>query len=128
MKVRECFLQAVSIVQADDDARAAWTAMNRKNAPWAAVRGEGGRLLGLLRGDEISGRVRAPETFLTAGELVAEGSPASRAIGVSPDAELSEAILQMEMAGSGAALVESPGRPPGVLEFNRAKETLSGGS
>ena len=100
--------------------------MNRKNAPWAAVRGEEGRLLGLLRGDEISGRVRAPETFLTAGELVAEAAPAARAIQVSPDAELSEAILQMEMAGSGAALVESPGRPPGVLEFNRAKETLSG--
>ncbi|MEE9239984.1 MAG: hypothetical protein V3U53_02210 [bacterium] len=101
MKVRECFLQAVSIVRADDDAREAWASMNRKNAPWAAVRGEGGRLLGLLRGEEISGRVRAPETFLTAGELAAEDGP--------------------------AALVESPARPPGVLELGRAKESLSGG-
>ena len=33
MKVRECFLQAVSIVEAGDDARAAWVSMNRKNAP-----------------------------------------------------------------------------------------------
>ena len=127
MKVRECFLQAVSIVRADDDAREAWASMNRKNAPWAAVRGEGGRLLGLLRGEEISGRVRAPETFLTAGELAAEDGPAARAIQISPDAELGEAILQMEMAGADAALVESPARPPGVLELGRAKESLSGG-
>ena len=126
MKVRECFLQAVSIVRADDDAREAWASMNRKNAPWAAVRGEGGRLLGLLRGEEISGRVRAPETFFTAGELAVEDSPAGRAIHVSPDAELGEAILQMEMAGADAALVESPARPPGVLELGRAKESLSG--
>ena len=69
MKVRECFLQAVSIVEAGDDARAAWVSMNRKNAPWAAVRAEGGRLIGLLRGDEISTRVAAPETFYMAGEL-----------------------------------------------------------
>ena len=128
MKVRECFLQAVSIVQADEDARAAWTAMNRKNAPWAAVRGGGGRLLGLLRGDEISGRVRAPETFLLAGELAAEDGSASRSIEISPDAELGEAVLRMELAGADAALVESPGRPPGVLEFIRAKETLTGKS
>lgn len=125
MKVRECFLQAVSIVRADDDAREAWVSMNRKNAPWAAVRDENGRLLGLLRGVEISDRVQAPETFLTAGDLAAEELSTKRAIGISPDAELSEAVLQMEMAGADAALVESPGRPPGVLEHARAKQALS---
>lgn len=127
MKVRECFLQAVAIVRADDDAREAWVSMNRKNAPWAAVRGDGGNLLGLLRGEEISGRVRAPETFLTAGELAAEDAPSARAIQISPDAELSEAVLRMEMAGADAALVESPGRPPGVLEHDRAKDSIAAG-
>lgn len=127
MKVRECFLHAVSIVRADDDAREAWASMNRKNAPWAAVLGEGGELLGLLRGEEISECVRAPETFLTAGDLAAEDIPSVRAIRISPGAELGEAVLQMEMAGADAALVESPGRPPGVLERSRAEESLAPG-
>lgn len=126
MKVRECFLQAVSIVEAGDDARAAWVSMNRKNAPWAAVRAEGGRLIGLLRGDEISARVAAPETFYMAGELAEEKAPSARALRVSPDAELDEAVLRMEMDGADAALVESEGRPPGVLELARAKAALSG--
>jgi hypothetical protein len=124
LKVRECFLQAVSIVRADDDAREAWVSMNRKNAPWVAVRGENGRLKGLLRGEEIASRVQAPETFLTAGELVADGDSAKRAINISPDAELNEAVLQMEMAGADASFVQSPGRPPGVLELSRAKSLL----
>lgn len=127
MKVRECFLHAVSIVRADDDAREAWVTMNRKNAPWAAVCGDRGKLLGLIRGEEISERVRAPETFLTAGDLAAEDAPSARAIRLLPDAELGEAVLQMEMAGADAALVESPGRPPGVLERSRAAEILKQG-
>ena len=127
MKVRECFLHAVALVQAAEDAREAWVSMNRKNAPWASVHGDGGKLLGLLRGEEISERVRAPETFLTAGDLVAEEIPSARAIRISPDAELGEAVLQMEMAGADAALVESPGRPPGVLERSRAEESLVSG-
>ncbi len=77
MKVRECFLQAVSIVPPEEDARAAWVSMNRKNAPWAAVCGEGGRLIGMMRGGEISARVAAPETFFTAGELAGEGPAAA---------------------------------------------------
>ncbi len=127
MKVRECFLHAVTLVQADDDAREAWVSMNRKNALWVAVCGEGGRLLGLLRGEEISERVRAPETFLTAGDLVVEDIPSARAIRISPGDELGEVVLQMEMAGADAALVESPGRPPGVLERSRAEESLAPG-
>jgi len=127
MKVRECFLQAVSIVAPEDDARAAWVAMNRKNAPWAAVCAGGGRLLGLLRGEEISERIRAPETFLTAGELAEADRSAARAVRVSPDADLGEAVLRMELAGGDAALVESEGRPPGVLELERARAAISSG-
>jgi hypothetical protein len=127
MKVRECFLQAVSIVAPEDDARAAWVAMNRMNAPWAAVCAGGGRLLGLLRGEEISERIRAPETFLTAGELAEADRSAARAVRVSPDADLGEAVLRMELAGGDAALVESEGRPPGVLELERARAAISSG-
>ena len=125
MKVRECFLQAVSSVSASDDAREAWVSMNRKNAPWAAVRDEEGRLVGLLKGSEIIQRVRVPEIFLTAGELAGEKSASARAIPLSPDAELSEAVLQMEMTGADAALVESEGRPPGVLELDLARTAVS---
>ena len=124
MKVRECFLQAVSIVPPWEDARAAWVSMNRKNAPWAAVCGEGGRLIGMMRGGEISARVAAPETFFTAGELAGEGPAAARTVRVSPDEEVGEAILRMEMAGADAALVEHPGRPPGVLEIGRARAAV----
>ena len=99
MKVREYFLQAVSIVEAGDDARAVWVSMNRKNAPWAAVRAEGGRLIGLLRGDEISARVAAPETFYMAGELVEEEASSARALRVSPDAELGEPFVSGADAG-----------------------------
>lgn len=127
MKVRECFLQAVSIIAPEDDARAAWVAMNRKNAPWAAVCAEGGRLLGILRGEEISKRIQAPETFLTAGELAGENRSAARAVRVSPDADLGEAVLRMELAGGDAALVESGGRPPGVLEIDRARAAINSG-
>jgi hypothetical protein len=131
MKVRECFLQAVSIVAPEDDARAAWVAMNRKNAPWAAVCAGGGRLIGLLRGEEISERIRAPETFLTAGELVdvlaGKDRSSARAVRISPDADLGEAVLRMELAGGDAALVESGGRPPGVLELERARDAISPG-
>lgn len=126
MKVRECFLQAVSVAGPDDDARAVWVSMNKKNAPWAAVCAEGGRLLGLLRGDALSVRVRVPEVFLTAGELAAEAAACARALRVSPEADLGEAVLRMEMAGADAALVESSGRPPGVLELERARAALSG--
>ena len=126
MKVRECFLQAVSMVGPDDDGRAAWVAMNKKNAPWAAVCAEEGRLLGLLRGDELSVRVRVPEVFLTAGELAAEAVASVRALRISPDEDLDEAALRMEVAGADAALVESSGRPPGVLELERARSKLSG--
>lgn len=125
MKVRECFLQAVSSVNADDDAREAWVSMNRKNAPWAAVRDEMGRLVGLLKGSEIARRVRVPEIFLAAGELAREKSASARAISISPNAELGEAVLQMEMAGADAALVESEGRPPGVLELEIARTAVS---
>ena len=61
-----------------------------------------------------------------AGELAEEETPSARALRVSPDAELDEAVLRMEMDGADAALVESEGRPPGVLELARAKAALSG--
>jgi hypothetical protein len=90
------------------------------------VRAEGRCLLGLLRGDALSLRVRIPEVFLTAGEFAAEARACARALRVSPAADLGEAVLRMEMADADAVLVESSGRPPGVLELERARTVLSG--
>lgn len=118
MKLRECFLEAVALVSADDDAREAWAAMNRKNAPWAAVfegvRPEGGRLVGLLNKEDLA-VIRAPEVFVTAGELAAGEKPSRRAIRLSPEDEREEAIARLEMGRADAAFVEGGGRPPGVL-------------
>ncbi|MBI3127787.1 MAG: hypothetical protein HYZ11_09305 [Candidatus Tectomicrobia bacterium] len=118
MKLRETFLQAVVLVQAEDDAREAWLAMNRKNAPWVAVfegvRPEGGRLVGLLDGRDLEGAL-APEVFVTAGDLAAGERPSRRAIRLSPDGELEEALAQLGLAGADAGFVEGRGRPPGVL-------------
>ena len=118
MKLRETFLEAVALVRAEDDAREAWVAMNQKNAPWAAVfegvRPEGGRLVGLLNREDLVA-VRAPEVFVTAGELAAGEKAARRAIRLSPDDEREEALARLELAGADAAFVEGRGRPPGVL-------------
>ena len=119
MKLRECFLHAVALVRADDDAREAWAAMNRKNAPWAAVF-DGERLVGLLDREDLAA-VRAPEVFVTAGELAAVEKAARRAIRLSPDDEREEALARLELAGADAAFVEGRGRPPGVLVRGRGK-------
>ncbi|MEE9256013.1 MAG: hypothetical protein V3V56_02460 [bacterium] len=126
MKVRECFLHAVSLLPEEADAREVWIAMNRKNAPWAAVLGEADRLLGLLGAAELDGVLRLPEVFITAGELAAKEPASRRALRIPPEAELGEAVLQLEAAGADAALVEAEGRPPGVLELATAKKKLGG--
>ena len=119
MKVRECFLQAVALVQAGEDAREAWVAMNRKNAPWAAVF-EGERLLGLVCEADLGEAIRTPEVFVTAGELAGREMPSRRAVRLSPDADLDEALMQMDLAGADVGFVEGTGRPPGALERGRA--------
>ncbi len=101
-------MQAVAILGPEEDARDAWAAMNGANAPWAAVFDEG-RLVGVLNGGDLDAFLRAPETFRSAGEIAGRGMPARRGLSLSPDADLSEAVLRIEMAGADAAFVESAG-------------------
>lgn len=124
MKVRECFLQAVAIVGAEEDARETWAAMSRINAPWAAIF-EGNSLVGIVNKKDIDAFIRVPEVFQNVGEVAQTGMPARRGISLSPNAELSEAAIQLEMAGSDAAFVEGVGRPPGVMEVDAANRALS---
>lgn len=123
MKVRECFLQAVAIVGAEEDAREAWTAMNRINAPWAAIFNEK-RLVGILNKSDIDAVIRVPEVFQIVGEIAEKGMPARRGMSLSPNMDLNEAALQLEMARTDAALVEGVGRPPGVIEMDAANRAL----
>ena len=124
MRVRECPLQAVAILGPEEDARDAWAAMNRANAPWAAVFDER-RLIGVLNGEDLDAFLRAPETFRSAGEIAGRGMPARRGLSLSPDADLSETVLRLEMAGTDAAFVESAGAPPGVMAADAARRALS---
>ena len=124
MKVRECPLQAVAIARFEEDARDAWIAMNRINAPWAAVF-DGGRLVGILNKGDIDAFLRVPETFRCAGEVAEKGMPARRGMSLSPEADLNEAVLRLEMAGSDAAFVAGAGAPPGVMEADAARRVLS---
>ena len=124
MKVRECFLQAVVIVGAEEDAREAWTAMNRINAPWAAVF-ESKRLVGIVNKKDLDAFIRVPEVFQEVGEVAKTGLPARRSISLSPNADLSEAVIQLEMARADAAFVEGIGRPSGVMEMAAANCALS---
>ena len=123
MKVRECFLQAVAIVGAEEDAREAWTAMNRINAPWAAIFNEK-RLVGILNKSDIDAVIRVPEVFQIVGEIAEKGMPARRGMSLSPNMDLNEAALQLEMARTDAALVEGVGRPLGVIEMDAANRAL----
>ena len=123
MKVQECFLQAVAIVGAEEDAREAWTAMNRINAPWAAIYNEK-RLVGILNKKDIDVFIRVPEVFQRVGEIAERGMPARRGMSLSPNMDLNEAALQLEMARTDAALVEGVGRPPGVIEMDAANRAL----
>ena len=123
MKVRECFLQAVVIVGAEEDAREAWTAMNRINAPWAAIFNEK-RLVGILNKSDIDAVIRVPEVFQIVGEIAEKGMPARRGMSLSPNMDLNEVALQLEMARTDAALVEGVGRPPGVIEMDAANRAL----
>ena len=123
MKVRECFLQAVAIVGAEEDAREAWTAMNRINAPWAAIFNEK-RLVGILNKSDIDAVIRVPEVFQIVGEIAEKGMPARRGMSLSPNMDLNEVALQLEMARTDAALVEGVGRPPGVIEMDAANRAL----
>ena len=124
MKVRECFLQAVAIVDSDEDARETWTAMNRINAPWAAVF-ESKRLLGIVNKMDLDAFIRVPEVFQKVGEVAKTDMPSRRGISLSPDADLNESVLQLEMARADAAFVEGVGRPPGVMEMETANRALS---
>ncbi len=124
MKVRECFLQAVAIVGAEEDAREAWTAMNRINAPWAAVF-DHKRLIGIVNKEDLDVFIRVPEVFQEVGEVAKTGMPSRRGISLSPNTDLSEAVFQLEMAGADAAFVEGVGRQPGVMEMEVANRVLS---
>ena len=124
MKVRECFLQAVAIVGAEEDAREAWTAMNRKNAPWAAVF-DGKRLIGIVNKKDLDEFLRVPEVFQRVGEAAKTDMPSRRGILLSPDADLNEAVFQLQMAGADAAFVEGVGMPPGILETRSANRAWS---
>lgn len=127
MKVRECFLQAVAIVESDEDAREAWAAMNRVNAPWAAVF-DRKRLVGIVNKKDLDTFIRVAEVFQSVGEVAKTGLPARRCISLSPNADLSEAVLQLEMTGADAGFVEGIGRPHGVMEMDAANRVLSGSS
>lgn len=124
MKVRECFLQAVAIVGAEEDAREAWAAMNRINAPWAAVF-DHKRLVGVVNKQDLDAFVRVPEVFQKVGEVAKTDMPSRRGISLSPNADLNEAVFQLEMAGADAAFVEGVGRPPGVMGMEAANRVLS---
>lgn len=124
MKIRECFLQAVALVGVEQDAREAWTAMNRINSSWAAVFDDK-RLIGVVNKKDIDALIRVPEVFQRVGEVAKTGMPARRSISLSPNADLSEAVFQLEMARSDAAFVEGIGRPPGVIEMDAANRALS---
>lgn len=124
MKIRECFLQAVAIVGAEEDARETWADMNRINAPWAAVF-EGNRLIGIVNKMDLDAFIRVPEVFKNVGEVAKAGMPARRGISLSPNADLNEAVLRLELARADAAFVEGVARPPGVMEMDTANRTLS---
>ncbi len=117
-------MQAVAIVGAEEDVRDAWAAMNRINAPWAAVF-DAKRLVGVLNKEDIDALIRTPETFQNAGDVAHGGAPARRAMSLSPNADLNEAVLQLEMAEADAAFVEGVGGPPSVLEADVANRALS---
>lgn len=127
MKVRECFLQAVAIVGSEEDAREAWTAMNRINAPWAAVF-ESNRLVGIVNKKDLDAFIRVPEVFQEVGKVAKTGLPAKRSISLSPSTDLNEAVLRLEMTGADAGFVEGIGRPHGVMEMDAANRVLSGSS
>ena len=124
MRVRECFLQAVAIVGVEEDARETWAAMNRINAPWAAVY-DGTHLVGVVNKKDLDAFIRVPEVFQKMGEVAKTGMPARRRILLSPNADLSEAVLRLEVARADAAFVEGVGRPPGVMEMDAANRALS---
>ena len=124
MKVRECFLQAVAIVGVEEDARETWAAMNRINAPWAAVF-DGTHLVGIVNKQDLDAFVRVPEVFQNVGEVAQTDIPVKRGISLSPNADLNEAVLQLELARADAAFVEGIGRPPGVMEMETANRVLS---
>lgn len=124
MKVRECFLHAVAIVGVEEDTRETWAAMNRINAPWAAVF-DGTHLVGIVNKQDLDAFVRVPEVFQNVGEVAQTDIPARRGISLSPNADLNEAVLQLAMEGTDAAFVEGIGRPPGVMEMDAANRALS---
>ncbi len=117
-------MQAVAIVEAEEDARGAWAAMNRMNAPWAAVF-DAGRLVGVVNKQDLDAFIRVPEVFRSAGEVAARGMPARRGFSLSPNADLDEAVLRLETARADAAFVEGVGRPAGVIETDAARRALS---
>ena len=124
MKVRECFLQAVAIVGVEEEARETWAAMNRINAPWAAVF-DGTHLVGVVNKKDLDSFLRVPEVFQRVGEVAKTDMPSRRGISLSPDTDLNEAVLRLEMAGADAAFVEGVGRPHGVMEMGAANRALS---
>ena len=100
MKVRECFLQAVAIVDSDEDAREAWADMNRINAPWAAVF-ESKRLIGIVNKMDLDAFIRVPEVFQKVGEVAKTDMPSRRGISLSPDADLRRVCSSARNSESG---------------------------
>ncbi|MDE0332576.1 MAG: hypothetical protein OXL41_11970 [Nitrospinae bacterium] len=117
-------MQAVAIVGVEEDARETWAAMNRINAPWAAVF-DNKRLIGVVNKQDLDAFVRVPEVFQKVGEVAQTGMPARRGILLSPNADLNEVVFQLEMAGADAAFVEGVERPSGVMEMDAANRALS---
>ncbi len=124
MKVRECFLQAVAIVGVEEDARETWAAMNRINAPWAAVF-DGMHLIGVVSKIDLDAFLRVPEVFQEVGEIAKTDMPSRRGISLSPNTDLNEAVIRLELAGADAAFVEGVGRPHGVMAMEAANHALS---
>ena len=124
MKVRECFLQAVAIVGVEEDARETWAAMNRINASWAAIF-DGTHLVGVANKKDLDAFLRVPEVFQKAGEIAKKDMPSRRGISLSPNEDLNEAVLRLEIVGADAAFVDGVGRPPGVMEMQAASRALS---
>ena len=69
-----------------------------------------------------------PKYFRKWAEVAKTGLPAKRNISLSPNTDLNEAVLRLEMTGADAGFVEGIGRPHGVMEMDAANRVLSGSS
>ena len=77
-------MQAVAVVGVEEDTRETWAAMNRINAPWAAVF-DGTHLVGIVNKQDLDAFVRVPEVFQNVGEVAQTDIPVKRGISLSPN-------------------------------------------